>query len=369
MDSGGLWILAVGALVGGSCALVGSFLVLRRMSLLGDAISHSVLPGIALAFLWTHSLAAWPMILGAGALGLLTVFLVESLQGTRRLHPDAAIGVVFPALFALGVILVNRCIQGVHFDLDCVLYGDIAFAPLDSLVFGGRSWGPRAFWVVGAVFLLDLLFVGLWYKELKVATFDPALASSLGISPVLIHYLLMFMVSLTVVACFESVGAILVVAMLIVPPAAAYLLTDRLGVLLPLAVGVGIASSSGGYGIARAWDCSIAGAMAMAAGGFFLLALLGAPRHGLLSQVRTRRLLRRRLEGNLLLLHLSRTGAVSPGALRGRFGWGGGRLDRALAILERAGLVERVPDGVRLSLAGASAIEAAGGAPLAHLPG
>ncbi|HLB59795.1 MAG TPA: metal ABC transporter permease, partial [Bdellovibrionota bacterium] len=297
-------IMMVGMLVGASCALVGSFLVLRKMSLIGDAISHSVLPGIAFAFFISQSRATIPMFLGAGALGILTVFLIESLFRTKRMGSDASIGIVFPALFALGVILISKYAAQVDLDLDCVLYGEIAYTPWDILIVAGRSVGPKALWVVGSVTILNLLFVILFYKELKISTFDPALAFAIGFSPTLIHYLLMIMVSLTTVASFESVGAILVVAMLIVPASAAYLLTDRLGVMILLSVIIGMGSAIGGYQIAHRFDASIAGAMAGVAGLIFLFCWLFSPRYGILAKLIFHRRMERRVAQRLLLGHL-----------------------------------------------------------------
>lgn len=294
-----LTIMLTGSLVAASCALVGTFLVLRKMSLLGDAISHAVLPGIVIAFLVTGSRASLPMLLGAGALGLLTVVLVEMFNRSRRLREDASIGVVFPALFSLGVILISRYAAQVDLDLDCVLYGEIAYAPLDTLVLAGRELGPRALWVNGSIFLVILAFVLLLYKELKVSTFDAGLAAAIGFSPVLLHYLLMSAVSVTVVGAFESVGAILVVAMLVVPPATAYLLTDRLSRMLALAVALGVASAVGGYGLARWLDASIAGAMALVAGMLFLAAFLFSPTHGVLAQALAEARARTALAGRL----------------------------------------------------------------------
>lgn len=284
-----LVILVVGSLVAASCALLGSFLVLRKMALLGDAISHAVLPGIVVAFLVTGSRSPLPMLIGAGALGLITVFAVELFTRTRRLAEDASIGVVFPALFSLGVILISRYASDVDLDLDCVLYGEIAYAPWDLWLVGERSLGPRALWVNGALFLVNLVFVGALWKELKLSTFDAELAAALGFSPILLHYLLMGAVSVTVVGAFESVGAILVVALLVVPPATAYLLTDRLAPMLGLAMASGVASALGGYAMARWLDASIAGSMATVAGLLFLLAFLFSPAHGLVARALRRR--------------------------------------------------------------------------------
>lgn len=360
-------ILLVASLVAAGCALIGSFLVLRKMALLGDAISHAVLPGIAIAFLLAGSRSPLPMLLGAGALGLLTVFLVELFQRTRRLKEDASIGVVFPALFSLGVILISRYASQVDLDLDCVLYGEIAYAPWDLWLVGGTSLGPKALWVNGATLLVDLLLVGFLYKELKVSTFDPELAAAMGFAPVLVHYLLMGAVSMTVVGAFESVGAILVVAMLIVPPAAAYLLTDRLAVMLPLAMALGVASAIGGYFLARAWDASIAGAMASVAGGLFAVAFLASPRHGLAARLLTHRRLAGRLAGRLLLLHLAEGGRPVPlTTLERRFGWRRDRLRRVLSGLAGAGWARVSAAGVELTDAGAEEVERSGEAALAH---
>lgn len=361
-----LVILLVGSMVAASCALVGSFLVLRKMALMGDAISHAVLPGIVIAFFLTGNRAPLPMVLGAGALGVLTVLLVEMFNRSGRLKEDASIGVVFPALFSVGVILVSRYASQVDLDLDCVLYGEIAYTPWDVLLAGSRSLGPKALWVTGGALVVDLLLVTLLFKELKITTFDPGLAASLGFSPVLVHYLLMSAVSVTVVGSFESVGAILVVAMLVVPPAAAYLLTDRLGVMLALAVCLGVASAVGGYWLARWWDVSIAGAMASTAGGLFTAAFLVSPRHGLLARLLTHRRLGRRLAGQLVMLHLARGQSLPATSLRRRFGWRRSHLDQVLRRLERTGWVEHEGDGLRLTADGAAALEQSGRDRLAH---
>lgn len=360
-------VLAVGAAVGASCGLLGAFLVLRKVAMLGDAISHAVLPGIAIAFIWTGTRSTLPMVVGAGALGVLTVFLTGALNRTRRMHEDASIGVVYPALFSIGVILVSRFASQVDLDLDCVLYGEIAYAPYDVIVVGETVLRPKALWVLLPILALDVGFVSLFYKELKVTSFDPDLAFAIGVSPALMHYLLMCAVSVTVVGSFESVGAILVVAMLIVPPATAYLLTERLWTMLLLSVGLGVLSSTGGYLVAHRLDCSIAGAMASTAGGLFVLAFLLAPGQGLLARIVSRARLSARFREQLILLHLEDGAApVSCALLMERFRWGRRRLERAVAVLDREGLVERTADGLRLTPAGVRSIESMGTRPLAH---
>jgi manganese/zinc/iron transport system permease protein len=301
----GVWIVVTGVLVGASCGLVGCFLVLRRMAMLGDAISHAVLPGIVVAFLILGERAPLFMLLGAAAMGLVTAFLVQTLE-RGGVHADASIGITFTALFAIGVVLVSLYTGQVDLDQECVLYGDIAYVGLDQLVVGGRSWGARAAWIVGLSFAVNVTLIGLFFKQFKVCAFDPALAAAVGIPVSFFHYLLMAMVSLTAVSAFESVGAILVVAMLIVPGATAYLLTNRLNWMLIGSVAVGAASALLGYALAGAIDCSIAGAMTVAAGGLFAVSLLAAPEKGIVARWLNRRAVARRIAHEDALLQLYR---------------------------------------------------------------
>ena len=293
-------IQLVAVVVAAACALPGAFLVLRRMALMSDAISHTVLLGIVLAFFVTGDIASPLLLVAAGLTGVLTVTLVEALGRTRLVARDASIGLVFPALFSVAVILISRYAGDVHLDTDAVLLGEIAFAPFRRLEIGGRDLGPRTLWVMGAVLLLNLGFVAVFYKELKLATFDAALAAALGFSPALLHYAFMTLVSITAVGAFDAVGSVLVVALMIAPPAAAYLLTDSLPRMLLLSVGLAVVAALGGFWAAWLADASIAGAMAAAAGVVFLLAFLLAPSRGVVAQARRRA--RQRLEFARLML-------------------------------------------------------------------
>jgi manganese/zinc/iron transport system permease protein len=284
------WIILIGALVACSCSILGCFLVLRKMSMVGDAISHSVLPGIVLAFLLSGSRDSLFMMIGAAAIGLVTVFLIQMFQN-NGVQSDASIGVVFTAMFAVGVVLISLYTRQVDLDLDCVLYGEIAYAPWDTWQIGGKSMGPVAVWGIGATFLLNVIIIGLFYKQFKISSFDPAMAAALGIPVVLFHYVLMGMVSLTTVASFESVGAILVVGMIIVPAATAYLLTEKLSRMILISMIIGVISSVGGYYLAYILDASIAGAMISVAGLLFVLVFLFSPTHGIV----VKKLIRRKL--------------------------------------------------------------------------
>jgi ABC-type Mn2+/Zn2+ transport system permease subunit len=277
-----IWTIAAGALSNACCAIIGCFLVLRRMSLLGDAISHSVLPGIVVSFLLAGR-APLPMFLAAIAIGLLTAFCTQSLVSFAKVPEDASMGVVFTSMFALGVFLLTNLARDVDLDPKCVLLGYIELVPLNMTSIGPWSV-PSDVLTLSAVLVATLAFVLLLWKELKIASFDPALTTAMGLNATLVHYLLMAMVALVAVAAFQSVGSVLVVAMLIVPAATAHLLTDRLDRMVIIAVLVGVVAAIAGY-FGDAWlDATVSGMMALVAGAQFALAVLFAPRHGLLAK-------------------------------------------------------------------------------------
>jgi manganese/zinc/iron transport system permease protein len=224
------------------------------------------------------------MLIGAALFGVLTTILIEVLHKNGKLQVDAAIGVSFTWLFAIGVILITFFADKVDLDQECVLYGEIAYVPLDVWISNnGSNLGPISVWLMSANLLIVLAFVLIGYKGLLITSFDPMLAATVGISTAFWHYALMSAVSLTTVLSFESVGAILVVAFLIGPAATAYLLTENLEKMLFIAVGAGIIAAVGGYLLAVAVDGSIAGAMAACIGLEFMLAFLFAPQGGLLN--------------------------------------------------------------------------------------
>ncbi|WP_243291130.1 metal ABC transporter permease [Bacillus sp. FJAT-47783] len=289
------WILLTASLVGASCALVGTFLVLRKMAMLSDAISHSVLLGIVGAYFISQSLGSIYMLIGAGIVGLLTTLFVQLLSN-RGVQSDAAIGVVFTFLFAVGVILLSLYGGNVHLDVDHALMGEITFIPWDTLEIGGIDLGPQAVWILGFVLMMNIILTALFYKEFKISAFDPEMALAIGIPVTFFHYLQMTMLSLTAVASFDSVGAILVVAMIIVPASTAYLLTDRLIHMLWLSVLIGVLSAFIGYYSASFLNVSISGAMASATGILFALAFLFSPTNGLLGKWLAKRNVRATVE-------------------------------------------------------------------------
>ncbi|MFO7624265.1 MAG: metal ABC transporter permease [Anaerolineales bacterium] len=294
----------IAIVVASACALPGVFLVLRRLAMMSDAITHTVLLGIVLAFFITEDLASPLLLLGAALMGVVTVALVELLLKTRLVKEDAAVGLVFPALFSLAVILISRYASGVHLDTDAVLMGELAFAPFTRFTPFGFDIGPLSLYLMGGILVLNLVFIGLFYKELKLATFDAGLAASLGFAPGLLHYALMTLVSITAVGAFETVGSILVVALMVAPPITAYMLTDRLSRMLGLSVLIGVGSAISGYWLAFALDASIAGSMATMAGVLFGLAFLFAPERGLLANARRRTRQRFEFAQTMLAIHL-----------------------------------------------------------------
>jgi len=296
-------IFIIANLVAIACALPGVFLLLRRMTLMSDAISHAILPGIVVVFFLVKDVGSPLLFVGAVVMGLVTVSLTELVNKTGLVKEDAAIGLIFPFLFSIGVILVSLYAENVHLDIDAVLLGELAFAWLDRVPLGAFSL-PKSMVTMGIISLLNGAAVFLFYKELKLATFDAGLAAVMGFLPSMIHYGLMLSVSITAVGAFDSVGSILVVALMIAPPAAAYLLADDLRFVLLLSILFGILSASLGFFLALALDVSISGAMAVMSGLLFGLTFLFAPRRGVVTQSRNRRNQRLSFSETMLLVHI-----------------------------------------------------------------
>lgn len=298
-------IQLIAAVVAIACAIPGVFLVLRKMALISDAISHSILPGIVIGFFLTEDLNSPWLILLAAVTGVITVILVEAIQKTGLVKEDTAIGLVFPALFSIGVILIAKNANDVHLDVDAVLLGELAFAPFDRLIIGGADVGPKSLWVMGTVLLITLSLLFAFFKELKVSTFDAGLSSALGFSPVILHYGLMSISSVTVVGAFDAVGAVLVVALMIAPAATAYLLTSDLKKMLLLSVIFGVCSAIGGYWMAHLLDASISGSMTTVLGFVFLMVYLFAPNKGLIAVLYRQKQQRTEVSLITFLLHLN----------------------------------------------------------------
>ncbi len=443
----------IGGLIAVSGALLGVFLLLRGLSLTSDAISHTALLGIVVAFLLMTSVfglegdtsSPW-LIIGASLAGVGTVLLTEMLYRSGLLRQDAALGLAFPLLFAIAVILVSRFVDDVHLDEDAVLVGEIGLAwantnshcfdhcqsvtvtedhpaarmtrqcvncralginPRDSRaafveVCGNcgdyspaQAWSagllerapalvffPKSITVTLAMALLTLAFTLIFYKELKLATFDAGLAKALGFRPALMHYALMVLVSLVAVGAFDAVGSILVIAFFIIPPAAAYLLTDRLALMLLLSPLIGALGATLGYDLARGqlfsllpvaraiafvnrlfgldliedWDSSISASMVLMIFALFLLAWVFSPRYGLIAGALRRANSRRRFADQVVLAHIHNHQGSPQAAtelrvdtLHAHFRWTRRRMARVLARLRALGWIRIVSGGAVLT--------------------
>lgn len=253
-----------------SCSLLGVFLVLKKMSMLTDAITHTVLLGIVLCFFMVHRLDSPLLIVGASVFGVLTVYLVELLSSTKLIKEDAAIGIVLAFLFSLAVILISKYTANIHLDIDAVLLGEIAFAPFHlKEIFGYKI--ANALFTGGFVLIINIVFIIIFFKEIKISIFDKVLASSLGLMPVLIHYLLMTMVSITAITSFEAVGATLMISFMVGPAATAYIISKRLKEMMFYSVVFGVISSIIGVNLAMKLDVSISGTISVTIAVIFLI--------------------------------------------------------------------------------------------------
>ena len=356
------WIVIAGILSAASCALLGNFLVLRRMSMMGDAISHAVLPGLAIAFLLFDSRGAIVMFAGAVVAGVATVMFTQWLHQMGKVDQNTSMGVVFTSLFAIGLILIVRALDHVDLDPGCVLYGAIETVPMHQVRLLSVDI-PRGIATLAPILLVDGLFVCLFYKELKITSFDPDLATALGINATVMHYLLMILVAATAVAAFESVGSILVIAMLIVPAATAYLLTDRLGIMILLSLAVAVVAAVLGHIGATAvpaWfgfgDTSTAGMMTVVAGAIFAITMVAAPRYGLASKLAHQTALKFRITCEDILGVLYRVEeyerSADAGLIRRALRAAPFLVHLALTRLRRQGKIERKDGSIHLTTAG-----------------
>jgi ABC-type Mn2+/Zn2+ transport system permease subunit len=302
--------------------------------MLGDAISHSVLPGLAGAFLLTGTRDPWAMLLGAVLVGLITAFLSSWLTRFGRVPEDAALGVVFTSMFAIGVLLISRAAGRVDLDPGCVLYGMLEGVAFDRVSVAGASL-PRAFVVMVVALLVNTGLVVALFKEFKLASFDSALAGSMGFSAALLHLLLMAMSAGTSVAAFEAVGSIMVVALLVVPGATTLLLTTSLSRMIPIACCVGAAAGVLGTIAAVALDTSVPGAICVVLGLEFAAAMILSPSTGLVSRAWNRASLRLRIRREDIL------GALARRAEGGQSRSLGGLTGGAWGVLARRQLLAR----------------------------
>lgn len=294
-----LWLGATAFCVALACGLPGTFLVLRRMALMGDAISHSVLPGIVIGFMFTGSLSSGWLVMGAALAGAGAALVIEQIHSRTRIKQDAAIGIAFTGMFALGVLLLRLFAARVDLDPDCVLFGSLEGAVLRERVSLFGLVVPRVFLVQAAVAAGTVAVLVVFYRVLMLSSFDAGLAASFGYRPRWVGRLLLVLVAIIVVASFQAVGAILVIALLILPGASAYLCATRLPAMLWLAALHALLSSLGGILLATHSNCNGAAAIVLAGGALFLLAWLLGPADGLLARAWRARRARRQLPAGM----------------------------------------------------------------------
>ncbi len=306
------WIIVAGALCAVAASLLGNFLVLRRLSLMGDAISHSVLPGIAAAFLFSGTRGSVVVLIGAASMGLLTVWLTELIRKYGKVEESAAIGVVFTSLFAVGLIMMVRAGDKIDLDPSCVLYGNLETIILDTVATPIGAV-PRVVITISLVCMLNAICIAVFFKQWQVSTFDPLLSQAQGISPTLFHYVLASLVAVTCIASFEAVGNILVVAMLVVPASTAFLLCRRLETMILLSIVLGSASAISGHLLAITVPVAFgfrsvnsAAMMAVTSGLFLVLAVVASPKAGVLIRLLEQRTVARKIVGEDILALLYR---------------------------------------------------------------
>ena len=327
-----------------ACALLSPFLVLRKLSMVSDAISHSVLLGIVLAFFIVKDIGSPLLIAGAALFGVITVFAVEFLSGTSLVKNDDAVGIVFPMFFALAVVLITKFARNVHLDTDIVLMGEVIIAPLNRTEFLGMDL-PKAFVQMGILFIVNLLFIIIFFKELKITTFDKGFAKLAGFSSVALFYALMTLSSLTAVTAFDAVGAILVVSFLITPGAAAYLISKDLKVMIAISVGYAVINSSIGYVLSLLMNVSMSGMTAAVAGVTFLITFL-FNREGLITALILRFKRKSELKPELFLTHIGNHSGkkeeleeLGLGSIRDHLKWKQTEVDKIAGRLIRRGLI------------------------------
>ena len=327
-----------------ACAVLSPFLVLRKLSMVSDAISHSVLLGIVIAFFIVKDVGSPFLIVGAATFGVITVFAVELLSGTGLVKNDDAVGIVFPMFFALAVVLITKFARNVHLDTDVVLMGEVIIAPLNRIEFMGIDL-PKAFVQMGILLVINLLFVIIFFKELKVTTFDRGFATLAGFSSAALFYALMTLSSFTAVTAFDAVGAILVVSFLITPGAAAYLVSKDLKVMITISVGYAVINSSIGYVLSLLMNVSMSGMTATVAGVTFLLTFLFNG-EGLITAIFIRLKRKSELKSELFLTHIGNHSGkkeereeLGLDSIRDHLKWKQAEVDKTAGRLIRKGLI------------------------------
>jgi manganese/zinc/iron transport system permease protein len=268
------YIILVISLIAVSCSLLGPFLLLRESTMLGDAISHAVLPGIALSFLLTKSMSLMNFIIGGTLISILTAVSIAVLENYFRLQTDIAIGTVFTTFFAVGVILISFFTSKVDLDQDCIIQGDPIYIPLDILIIRNIVIGPKALYTSMALLILNFLYVYTFYKELVISTFDINFARSIGIRTQLIHYTLFIITAINAMISFEAIGSIMVIALMVLPSSTAHLLTNNLLKTIILAIVISFITTIIGSYLSLRINTAVSASIVLIQGAFFTIVFL-----------------------------------------------------------------------------------------------
>lgn len=269
-----LQLLAITLITAVACVLPGNFLVLRGTALLSDALSHAILFGIVISFLIVQDINSPYIFVGAIISGILTVTITQRLTKTGTIDQDAAIGLTFPFLFSIAVMLINLCANNVHLDIDAILLGELAFAPFTILYWHGYDCGPQALWNMSIILCINIACISYFYKELQLTTFDPIYAKIIGYHPWRFDYLLIIVTSITIIQAFQTTGTILVISLIVTPASTAFLLTKKLYEMIVLSCLLAVIAVLAGFLCAHFCDTSIAGSIALANGLLFLFVMV-----------------------------------------------------------------------------------------------
>ena len=341
-----LWTLAIVVVTSIVCALCGSLLLVNRQSMVSEGLSHAVLPGLVLAFIVFRDYSSPWLIISAADSGLIMVWLTQWLHQTGLVDEDAGLGIVFAGMFSVGILIVSRYLRSTHFHEDCIIDGNLALAPLNRLKVAGFDLGPKSWIVMLAILILIGGFIALCFKELKLTLFDSSLAERFRLKPVFLQTISLGLISLAAVAAFNVAGSVLIVALMIAPPAAAYLLTNRLHQLLFASCIIAVVGAVSGFYLSRSLDIAPNGPIASATGAVFLLVLAFAPTRGLIARLIEARQQRMATLTDLLLETIAENeAAVTPHELSVTLAWPEPDVTRLLNRLVAAGSVESTPNG------------------------
>ena len=341
-----LYILIITSL---ACAVLGVFLVLRRLSMVSDAISHSVLLGIVIGYFVTKDIGSVLLIIGASLFGVLTTVCIELLIKSKRVTEDASVGIIFPLFFSIAVILITRYARNVHLDTEMVLIGEIILAPLHRINFLGLSL-PKALIQMSFVLLINIVFIAVFFRKLKISSFDPVYAGVAGIAGAGLYYVFMALVSFTAVSAFESVGAILTISFFISPAASAYLISKDLKITIFLAAVYAVVNSCIGYFIAVKFNVSMSGMCALVSGLTFMITIAVYP-GGIITKIIRYIKNKNRFSRELLILHIDNhtgkknaLGELGYSTIREHIAWSDSKLKYVLDKLIKKGYVYRAKE-------------------------